>query len=608
MLYKITGKFRFDYFYVTLLILFTLISTSPQNIELSPEYLSNLESCELYSFKANYEKNLTYSASEIKNTWVLGDMLESESYSFYLQQNYLNSFQQGFSCLGKITEVENLNNSYYIKVGVLDKLFQVIKFVFVLFNTSIFYFVKKKNKSVLFFVSSLIITYNLNLYFNYDFLYNIDYKYYSPYRELIESAIFSVIIIRYIFKEKIIINSTKGSLLINRTYNLLIVAYLLRITYLYNSKFQYSDVIQEWFINYKYGFVRRGLAGSILLKFKIFNQDDIEIPFLIFLLFIYLLYLIQLKKLLITSKNNLLKLFFVASPAFLIFNLFWGSSITFPKEILGFLAYFYFLNYFEKFQEHLYLKYFFLILFIISIFSHEINLWILPFLIILIMTHPKRSEYISLALLLLTISLLFIALLLSADNQYYIAEMLCESTYKQYLPNSDCSKSQILSESSISDNYTSTADTVLYSGNFKYYITIYTIYFLLGFLPILLSKWFFKNKLLFFITFISFIPLFVIAVDWGRWLNLYFTLAYATILYFDKSKYLIKDSEAPSILIIIAIAYSTLWSIPQCCVTEYSFIYLFNSSKFNITLFFLTFVIICNLNRASITGYFKIRN
>lgn len=592
MLDKRDKKFNIYFLYIFVLALLSVFITFSQHKEINLENLNSIGSCKAYGVNLNINKNLSYSDSQIKNELFIENILTYEKTRVYLEQNYLDSFEEGFNCLGKITDVNYINNNYFIKIGVLDKLFQIIKFGFLSINVVLFYLIKRKNRLFYYIGSSVILSYILNLYLNYDFLFNTDYKYYSPYREILDSLIFSIVVAKIVYKENL--NLSKWKLPISKLYNFFIFSYLVRITYMYYSKFQYDDVIQEWFVNYNYGFIRRGLTGSFLINLKIFNEESIQNSFFLFLLIVYFVYLIEVKKILISNQNNLLKLFFIVSPAFLIFNLYWGSSITFPKEIIGFIAYFYFLNNFQKIVNKKYLTYFISILFAISIFSHEINLWILPFMFLVIYFQPKPFKYIMLVILLIAVSLTFLFFLLSSNNNNYISEKICDTTYKQLLPESDCYKSQVLSTSTVSDNIVITADTILFSNNTKYYFSIYLTYFFLGLLPFFLSKWFLDKKFVFLLVFLSFIPLFVIGVDWGRWLNIYFTLAYTTILYFDKSKKQIKNYESKNLVIAFSIIYASIWSIPQCCVTEYSYIYLFNISKFNLTLLVSIFIIFYN--------------
>ena len=156
----------------------------------------------------------------------------------------------------------------------------------------LYFFIKKKNRSFYYIVSSVIISYILNLYLNYDFLFNTDYKYYSPYREIVDSIIFSIDVAKHVYKETL--NLSKLNLPINKIYNYLIFSYLLRNTYLYYSEFYYDDVIQEWFVNYNCGFIRRGLTGSFLINLNIFVKKILKFFFLV-LLIVCFVYLIESK-------------------------------------------------------------------------------------------------------------------------------------------------------------------------------------------------------------------------------------------------------------------------------------------------------------------------
>ena len=108
-----------------------------------------------------------------------------------------------------------------------------------------------------------------------------------------------------------------------------------------------------------------------------------------------------------------------------------------------------------------------------------------------------------------------------------------------------------------------------------------------------------------------FIPLFYTTLDWGRWLHIYFSIIYFYFLYsgsqnntttskiFNLNKY----TEVAILLI-----YSTYWSVPQCCVTEYTFRNLTYVSKYSFTLFISLLIIFVHALSPRFKQFNKISN
>ena len=126
------------------------------------------------------------------------------------------------------------------------------------------------------------------------------------------------------------------------------------------------------------------------------------------------------------------------------------------------------------------------------------------------------------------------------------------------------------------------------SPNIRYYLISYIFYFFISFIPLFIFKSDKANNIILFSLLLSFLPLFVVAVDWGRWINIFFTIIYLFYLSnVNENKNITQYLDFnPNLQIAILIMYASFWSVPQCCVTEYSFKYLVNFNIYNLTIYF----------------------
>ena len=53
----------------------------------------------------NINKNISYSDSQVKNEWYIENILTNEKARVYLEQNYLDSFKEGFNCLARLQKL-----------------------------------------------------------------------------------------------------------------------------------------------------------------------------------------------------------------------------------------------------------------------------------------------------------------------------------------------------------------------------------------------------------------------------------------------------------------------------------------------------------------------
>ena len=174
----------------------------------------------------------------------------------------------------------------------------------------------------------------------------------------------------------------------------------------------------------------------------------------------------------------------------------------------------------------------------------------------------NKKYFIFVAFSTLTNLIIFLYNYLNTKNINYIADKLCSDYYINF-QNMGCDKSYYLRQ----DIYSSFE--MVYSTVFadnKYFL-VYGAYLLLAFAPLLINGFFVKNKLLTFIVLLNIFPLFVTAIDWGRWLFILLNLL--TILYFHSSSFesvAIKTTDIVN-LIVFGLSYLILWRFPTAVWT-----------------------------------------
>jgi hypothetical protein len=87
----------------------------------------------------------------------------------------------------------------------------------------------------------------------------------------------------------------------------------------------------------------------------------------------------------------------------------------------------------------------------------------------------------------------------------------------------------------------------------------YFVLIIMSLIPIFISDWFKKieNKLLIIFGLLSLLPLFVLATDWGRWINIYIFLIFTIVL----SDGTIVNFKIKKIPIVFVFIYLSTWSM-----------------------------------------------
>ncbi len=394
------------------------------------------------------------------------------------------------------------------------------------------------------------------------------------------------------------------SLIKNKLLLFIIFLIFYSIFYLYwkrNGGLNWS--ISEWLINYQGGFTRRGLGGelniflanlfSISLRDAIFFlQASLHTSYLI-LLFIYLKDL----------KLDILQIFALFSPIFLLYPIAELEGIG-RKEMLIFL-FFTIVIFFsdKKFHSNLVNSIVFIFFPILCLIWEQIILFA-PFFAVVLINKNKLSSFKEtlFKLFLIFLPSIFVIIVifvspLSIEGHSIMCEyLLIEFSERCY------GSADLLIQNTI---YFDTFDIHLERTNFIHYLR-YIMVFLVGFLPLHLclnKNQFthrenyitknFKPIYLFFTIYSPILLLYAFGHDWGRWVHIQYSLSILLYFYLIKQKLITDDFNnnlyinfllnRKKLLIFVFFIFAFFWN-PKTLVTGdiatnslYKIVY--NSSK-----------------------------
>jgi len=322
----------------------------------------------------------------------------------------------------------------------------------------------------------------------------------------------------------------------------LISLFFLGIYYLhYKHNAGTDSSISEYLINYQGGFVRRGLIGEILFRYSDYFNFNLRFQIFLFQSTIYTIFLILIFNLLKGFEKNVIILFAIYTPIFLLFPIAELESLGRKESIL----YVFFLSLILiKNTKNTNLFTFFILPLVCMIYEEVVIF--APFIFAVILIKNKINNFksaIKLSLLFLPsliIVTLFFIYPITVENHSIMANSL-KNTFGE-----SCYMSCSLL---IGNDITSFGSMITYiwSGphiNLPSILTRYFLIILIGFFPIFLLSYFstFKKSIFFskiklkniflflMILYIPIVPLFLLGGDWGRWIGM--TITFTTIFYF----------------------------------------------------------------------------
>tara|TARA_A100001011_G_scaffold398810_1_gene504617 strand:+ start:3959 stop:5203 length:1245 start_codon:yes stop_codon:yes gene_type:complete len=319
--------------------------------------------------------------------------------------------------------------------------------------------------------------------------------------------------------------------------------------------------ISEWLINYQGGFTRRGLSGEFV--FIISDFFDLKLRFVIFLLqtFFHLLYLYLIFIYFKNIKLNIIQIFALFSPIFLLYPIA-EIEVLGRKEIILFSFYVSMMIFCQKDYSKDYINYStFFFLPLICLIWEQVILFA-PYILVLVIIKNQfktfKKTFIRSFIIFLPTILAITFIFLNPLSQEGHKEM-CDALLNKF--GERCYMSaHLLVVNTVYFNTWNQHET----ANLINYLRYLGIFFV-GFLPLhyLLFKSRFTSKNnfinknfklenLFFLLYLPSIIIFMFAWDWGRWINILYSFSILLYFYLYKNGYItFKNVIFPRFLIYI---------------------------------------------------------
>jgi len=335
------------------------------------------------------------------------------------------------------------------------------------------------------------------------------------------------------------------------------------IFYLYLKHEVGNDTsISEWLINYRGGFTRRGLGGEINIFISSLLNIELRKAILFFQILIHTSYLILIFYYLKNLRLNIFQFFALFAPIFLLYPVA-ELEVLGRKEMLVFLFFsisLYFTN--KKFHPRIINIFIFITLPILCFIWEPVIFFIPYFSILLIFKNKYKTFYETFNKLLiifsssiLTIIIIFLNPL--SDENHQIMCNFLDNNFDEtcYMSANLLIKNTIYFDTLFIYEKTSWVDFLRYFlifiiGFFPLHLNISTNKFIYRENFISLN---FKPLFLYAILYIPVLVLFVFGHDWGRWINITYTLSILLYFYLLKNNYITNNFNYRSRLVNIFI-------------------------------------------------------
>lgn len=315
----------------------------------------------------------------------------------------------------------------------------------------------------------------------------------------------------------------------------------------------------DWLINNEIINIRRGFFGSFLLDLsKILNVNPLYILSALQVLIVVILH-IACFFIGVKFRDNDVVFFLLFSPLFI---LFWFNNVgaSLRKDIIVYLSFIPFIilvyeNAYKKQSNVIVATVLSLCIYTVAVFSHEANVFFLPFLLIAfyIICGKIDKRFLIFSLFYIAISIIGFSYSIkySRVNDYML---ICEPILKQGININICSGAiQWLTKDT---NFAISLSKQLLHSKAALAFLISYLFSLLLFVSLLRNYFSIKSILIScFLSSLCFLPLYIVGLDWGRWINYYvFSVTFVVILYFliHKNSYLyFKLNKLNYILLLI---------------------------------------------------------
>ncbi len=355
----------------------------------------------------------------------------------------------------------------------------------------------------------------------------------------------------------------KNIIIKNKIFISLLLVYIPLFKYFVdlNNNKGHSFLTADWLINYKYGFINRGLIGN-LFWFLTDNPNLLLDIISFFLILIYIFIFYFLNKIFNSRKQNILSVVLIFSPAAFLFPIY-DSQGAFRKEILGILALFILASKIKTKNNYWFVLSSFI--YTVGIFSHTVNFFFLTSILYLIYFEIKSRRIFEYSLFIIP-SFIYIFFHFSFSNTeatlFSMRNKMCDDLREMGLFNLCGHGSFDYLTWDLNAAYLITQNIIINERRQEYYF--YILLFFISFIPYLFDKNF-KDKLLFyFFVGTSFIPLFLLAFDWGRWIFIMHTCFLVNYLLSEQKPISKKYSY-------VLFLFPILFRVEHCCDPVFKF-------------------------------------
>jgi hypothetical protein len=312
----------------------------------------------------------------------------------------------------------------------------------------------------------------------------------------------------------------------------------------------------DWLINYEGGFVRRGLIGQVLYELSGLGFNLLWSAFVLQTA-IYILIAHYTLKLFFATERGTAWLLFLFSPAFIFLFPLYGIEGGFRKEILLFLSFCllaYGLLDNKVSHKHVIVS---LLVYCVAVFSHELAAPCLVFIVYLLIQAKKntsnRAAINAYILFFILTGVTGGLLALVKHGNLEVQHQICNSLLIAGLKGDICGGAIAWLQ------YDTHYGIRQVAAIFKTSISVYPFLFAMAFLPFLLTDWCKKTVFILVLGFAALLPLYIVALDWGRWIHIYIFMI-STILLLESANTLVTIRRVSLLGVFL---YACIWSIPH---------------------------------------------
>jgi len=291
-----------------------------------------------------------------------------------------------------------------------------------------------------------------------------------------------------------------------------------------------NNSMAEWLINYQGGFGRRGFLGEFFFYISTYFDFSVRKVILFFLFFLFLTYYLSVYFYFKNLKFNFFFILSILSPLFIIFPLAELEALG-RKDILIPIFFLVICNFYQRMNFYS-LSIIFLFGYLILLLTHEIAIFYVPFFFIILLFKIKKID-LKKILILLLISLILLCIIYLLFKSALSADQIIDMCNKIKNQLSDkCGLGAYVLGRTLRENIAELGVEIshLIRAFFIFLFGYFALFFLImksnvnQNLSNILNKQNLKLNMIFIFLFLVTLIPFFIAVDWGRWFNLSYSM------------------------------------------------------------------------------------